>query len=467
MSFAAIKKVSRLTKPWKILTFFLFLLAFSALLLFSHLLFLKRDIQQQELRKAQSVLENYISKINTMAAPHFALHEHPHGLDFIRLIRKNDQLLLTNGGHLNFKGVVDLAPSLTGIWVSLQTPHKQGNWLLVSVPLPEGGFAQGGKNVAISGITLYKQAVSTSLRLFFYSFPLCLGLAFLIVHIMESPLRVLEATIESALQQKPFTPPAVHKTPDQLHRLLGEVFHQNARLISEMQSSLDNVAHDLRTPMTRLRAVAEYALQSDSDDPGPYRNAISDCLEESERVLSMLGTMMSVAEAEAGTMCLELQQTDILETLEDVTALYQYVAEEAGITIHCSGEPHLFVQADKTRITQVWANLLDNGIKYGHESGSVGIIAKSTNDMVVITFTDDGMGISESETGRIWDRLYRGDRSRTKQGLGLGLNYAKAVVDAHGGKILVTSTIREGSRFKVQLPRISKETHKTKHNISL
>ena len=161
---------------------------------------------------------------------------------------------------------------------------------------------------------------------------------------------------------------------------------------------------------------------------------------------------MSVAEAEAGTMRLELQQINVLDTLEDVAALYQYVAEEAGITIHCDGERELIVLADKTRLSQVWANLLDNAIKYSSHSGKVEIYTRRKGDEAVVTFTDEGMGISESEIERIWERLYRGDRSRSRQGLGLGLNYVKAVVEAHHGRATVSSTILKGSCFTVHLP---------------
>jgi signal transduction histidine kinase len=110
---------------------------------------------------------------------------------------------------------------------------------------------------------------------------------------------------------------------------------------------------------------------------------------------------------------------------------------------------------DITRISQVWANLLDNGIKYGREGGWVRIDVQVVAGEVLVTFTDNGMGISESEQGRIWERLFRGDRSRSRQGLGLGLNYVHAVVTAHHGTVSVKSKLHQGSRFEVRLPRAS------------
>ena len=445
------------TRPGKILLFFLILWGCAGISFSIHTLILKNRIQKLQLAEITTALNDYLEQDKPSYKSPFNLKNTiPQSIDFIRIINDGQQLLITGTSHIAFQGLVDIAPLSQGAWIDLSHPKHPGEWLLVSKELPNGGVAQAGKNDRSTGLAIYKNIVRTSSLTFLLSALPCLGLAFLFTYFIKAPLRSLETSISNALNQKSsLIQQALPQNHDlaPTYQLLIKTFSQNQQLISEMQSSLDNVAHDLRTPMTRLRAVAEYALQSDKDDPEIYRSALSDCLEESERVLSMLRIMMSVAEAEAGTMRLQQQEFDIIPTLEDVIGLYQYVAEEEQISVVLQKEQdNIPVFADKTRISQVWANLLDNAIKYGHKAGMTIISATTTEDQAVIQFRDDGLGISNNEINRIWERLYRGDRSRTKQGLGLGLNYVKAVVEAHEGTVVVTSKIKEGSCFEVRLP---------------
>lgn len=239
---------------------------------------------------------------------------------------------------------------------------------------------------------------------------------------------------------------------DELSGLFNAMLARITTLIHGMHNALDHVAHDLRTPMTRLRVTAESALAT--TDPARHREALSDCLEESERVLSMLTTLMDISEAETGTMKLNRQPVDLAKLVGEVTAVYEDTAEDAGVTLHARVPEQLIVTADRDRLRQALANLVDNAIKYTPPGGRVEVDAgRADGSGISISVRDTGVGIPEHEIPRIWDRLYRGDQSRTTRGLGLGLSLVRASVEAQGGTVAVESAPGHGSTFTITLPK--------------
>ncbi|MFQ5668205.1 MAG: ATP-binding protein [Candidatus Binatia bacterium] len=224
-------------------------------------------------------------------------------------------------------------------------------------------------------------------------------------------------------------------------------------LVGELKEVTNNIAHDLRSPVTRIRGMAESTLLAEQQDVHAYREMAGAVVEESDRLVEMINTMLEIAQTESGVASIATPVVDVRQIIRDAQELFLPVAEDKGVRLEMDlPSTPMTVLGDLPRLQRTVANLLDNAIKYTPAHGTVTLAVRGDGPRVSIEFRDTGIGIGEAELRHIFDRFYRGEKSRSSPGSGLGLSLALAVVRAHGGDITVSTTPGKGSTFTVHLP---------------
>ncbi len=239
---------------------------------------------------------------------------------------------------------------------------------------------------------------------------------------------------------------------DQLAITFNQMLDRIHTLLKEIKEISDNVAHDLRSPITRIRGIAEITLTT-ATSLGEYENMAGSTVEECDRLLDMINTMLLISKTEAGVEKPAHQEVNIAPIVRQACELFEPIAEDKNVNLSCRAAERAFVLGDPRMLQRMVANILDNAVKYTPPGEKVEVSLRDNEGWHMISVKDTGVGISESELPRIFERFYRCDQSRSQPGTGLGLSLARAIARAHGGDITAKSAENHGSTFTIMLPK--------------
>ncbi len=207
-------------------------------------------------------------------------------------------------------------------------------------------------------------------------------------------------------------------------------------LVKSIREMSDNIAHDLKSPIAGIRGFAELALTHE-ESLEDYRIMASNTIEESDRLLDMINTMLVISRAQAGEGDFEFKKINLSKMIKAACNLFAPLAEDKNIKLSQTIEDQIFIDADIKMLQRAFSNLLDNAIKYTNEEGKVSVFVWKQKDQVIIKIVDTGIGIKPEYFEKIFERFYRIESSRTSAGTGLGLSFARTIVRQHKGDIFI------------------------------
>jgi len=245
----------------------------------------------------------------------------------------------------------------------------------------------------------------------------------------------------------PDTKDEIRKLADTFNEMLERLEHS----FSLQRSFIEDLTHKLKTPLAILKGELEVSLQKIRTKE-EYDSLLHSNIEEINRVTKIVEDLLMLTRLDSNVITLEMEPLDITLLIKDIAEDLEILAQQKDIDFSLSTTREIILRGDKDKLKYLFLNILDNAIKYTPPHGKITIDVTKEKDDAKITVSDTGIGISENDLPHIFDRFYRVDKSRTDSGSGLGLSIAKSIVEAHRGKIEVSSKLEQGSTFTIFLP---------------
>ncbi len=259
---------------------------------------------------------------------------------------------------------------------------------------------------------------------------------------------------------------ARHEEIDRLAVTFNQMLDRIEKLVAGVREMGDNIAHDLKSPVARIRGMAEISLTVEPEDADEDMTLAGRTIEECDRLLEMINTMLMISKTDAGVQDLAMEPVNLAAEVKNAVALFAPLAEDKGIQFQCNISDPLIIRGDLKLLQRAISNIVDNAIKYTSASGKIDICAYCDNfdHKVNISITDNGIGISDEDLPKIFTRFFRCDQSRATEGSGLGLSLVRSVVHAHGGTLRVESKPGVGSTFTLTLPLMRSSDELVNHS---
>ena len=236
----------------------------------------------------------------------------------------------------------------------------------------------------------------------------------------------------------------------QLAAVLNSTFARLEAAFAQQKQFASDAAHELRTPVSVILTQTQTALNRERE-AADYKQTVEACQRAAQRMRKLIGSLLELARLDAGQEVLKRLRFDFSKTVADCVELIRPLADERGVKIFTELSP-LEIAGDSERLAQVVTNLLTNAIQYNQDGGEVRVKLESQDGLAVLTVGDTGAGIAAEDLPRVFERFYRADKSRSSGNAGLGLAISKAIVEAHGGVIEVSSEPGAGTTVELRLP---------------